>query len=93
MDIEKIPTAQPADEAAVEPKLLSREYDVANQILADAAQFADEEFTPEEDKRLRWKIDWHLIPIVRISLIPLQQKLACLLKPNLDDYLCDSERS
>ncbi|KAL1862869.1 hypothetical protein VTK73DRAFT_6597 [Phialemonium thermophilum] len=64
-DIEKTPQA--AEEAPVEPKLLSDEYDVANQILADTAQFANEEFTPEEDRKLRWKIDWRLIPVLTIS--------------------------
>ena len=48
MDIEKAPSN--TDEVAVPPKLLSKEYDVANQILADTAEFADEEFTPEEDR-------------------------------------------
>lgn len=68
MDIQQAPTGNDkphhGEDGPVEPKLLSKEYDVANKILADTAEFADEEFTPEEDTKLRWKIDWHLIPMV-----------------------------
>ncbi|CAK7242069.1 MAG: hypothetical protein STHCBS139747_003546 [Sporothrix thermara] len=66
MDIEKTPKTQPGPEEAVpiEAKTLSTEYDVANQILADAAEYAYENFTEEEDRKLRWKIDWHLIPVM-----------------------------
>ena len=73
MDIEKVPTT--TDEVAVPPKLLSKEYDVANQILADTAEFANEEFSSEEDRKLRWKIDWRLIPVVSRAVSNCQQHL------------------
>ena len=73
MDIEKTPKTQPGPEEAVpiEAKTLSTEYDVANQILADAAEYAYENFTEEEDRKLRWKIDWHLIPVVISHMLSL----------------------
>lgn len=66
-EIEKSPAKQqPAVEAVVsDSKLVSSQYDVANKILADTAAYEGEVFTEEEDRRLRWKIDWHLIPAVR----------------------------
>lgn len=64
MDIEKTPAG--THQVPEDPKLLSKDLDVANQILVDAGEYADDVFTEEEDQKLRRKIDWRLIPIMTI---------------------------
>ncbi len=71
MDIEKapVPQQQAVDEAPADVKILSSDYDIANKILADTGDISPSEFTEEEDRKLRWKIDWHLIPVVSRSRV------------------------
>lgn len=64
MDIEKTPAS--THQVPEDPKLLSKDFDVANQILVDAGEYADDVLTEEEDQKLRRKIDWRLIPIVSL---------------------------
>lgn len=67
-DIEQSAKQPPASEVVTsDPKLISSQYDVANKILAETAAYENEIFTEEEDRKLRWKIDWHLIPAVRLQ--------------------------
>lgn len=67
-DIEQSAKQPPASEVVTsDPKLISSQYDVANKILAETAAYENEIFTEEEDRKLRWKIDWHLIPAVSDS--------------------------
>lgn len=48
----------------------AKDVDIAAQIIAENTDHAGEAWTAQDDKKLMWKVDMRLIPIVSLGLNP-----------------------
>lgn len=52
----------------------AQDVDIAAQILAEYGADEDRSWTPEEEKRLIRKVDWMIVPIVRMVMLHYEKQ-------------------